>query len=270
MGFYQDAAIELQHIQRTISEIEQKLAVLPEGDFSLRTNGNGCKYYRVMDAEPSAGGRRKHQFVYISKSNREYAADLALRKYYQTLKEDLLGRAAAIRRLQRTVEHGCSHAEQLMAQKNFAELVEPRISTGEEEMRAWAAQDYVRNMDHPEYLKVPTEGGIMVRSKSEALIANMLTERGLAFRYENQTSVGTRTVYPDFTIWHPERGNLVIWEHFGMIGMQAYQSQIQARIDNYIANGYLTYKNFITTYESSEDPFDTEFASKIIRMMFDR
>ena len=270
MGFYQDAAIELQRIQQKISDIEQELSVLPEGGFSLRVNGEGCKYFRVMDAEPGAGGRRKHKFVHIPKSNREYAASLALRKYYETLKEDLLGRAAAIRRMQRTVDHGCRHAEQLMAQKNFAELVEPRISAGEKEMRAWAAEDYVRNTEHSEHLKVPTVGGFMVRSKSEALIADMLTERGLAFRYENRTTIGVRTIFPDFTIWHPEKGNLVIWEHFGMIGMQAYQSQIQARIDNYLSNGYLPYINLITTFESSEDPFDAEAASKIIRMMFGR
>jgi hypothetical protein len=64
---------------------------------------------------------------------------------------------------------------------------------------------------------------VMVRSKSEVIIANMLAERGVPFRYEVPLFAADGTFYlPDFTItW---RGEEWYWEHIGMLDKEKYQN----------------------------------------------
>jgi exodeoxyribonuclease V alpha subunit len=64
--------------------------------------------------------------------------------------------------------------------------------------------------------------GSMVRSKSEVIIANLLTAGGIPFRYELPLFAPDGTFYlPDFTIdW---RGKKFFWEHLGMLRDPKYK-----------------------------------------------
>ena len=64
----------------------------------------------------------------------------------------------------------------------------------------------------------------MVRSKSEVLVANLLTAKDIAFEYEVPLFAPDRTFYlPDFTIeW---RGKRYFWEHLGMLDKAEYKSR---------------------------------------------
>jgi hypothetical protein len=70
--------------------------------------------------------------------------------------------------------------------------------------------------------------GDMVRSKSELVIANLLHERGVPFRYEMLLLASDGTMYlPDFTItWN---GETWYWERWGMTSSDAYQRHRQAK-----------------------------------------
>lgn len=63
---------------------------------------------------------------------------------------------------------------------------------------------------------------IMVRSKSEVIIANLLFDRDIPFRYEIPLFAPDGTFYlPDFTItW---RGEEWYWEHWGLVSDTKYQ-----------------------------------------------
>ena len=68
-----------------------------------------------------------------------------------------------------------------------------------------------------------TLADVVVRSKSEVIIANMLFERDIPFRYEHPIFASDGTFYlPDFTItW---RGTDYFWEHVGMIHRDDYRA----------------------------------------------
>lgn len=68
-----------------------------------------------------------------------------------------------------------------------------------------------------------TLADLMVRSKSEVIIVNMLHERDIPFRYEVPLFASDGTFYlPDFTItW---RGQDWYWEHLGMLDQEKYRS----------------------------------------------
>jgi hypothetical protein len=64
----------------------------------------------------------------------------------------------------------------------------------------------------------------MVRSKSEVIIANMLFERGIPFKYEVPLFAPDGTFYlPDFTItWNGEEW---YWEHLGLMEDENYRNR---------------------------------------------
>ena len=65
---------------------------------------------------------------------------------------------------------------------------------------------------------------VMVRSKSEVIIANMLFEREIAFEYEKPLYARDGSFYlPDFTIlW---RGERYYWEHLGLLVREEYRNK---------------------------------------------
>jgi hypothetical protein len=64
----------------------------------------------------------------------------------------------------------------------------------------------------------------MLRSKSEVIIANMLHERSIPFRYEQPLFAGDGTLrLPDFTIaW---AGKTYFWEHLGRLDLVDYAEE---------------------------------------------
>lgn len=92
-----------------------------------------------------------------------------------------------------------------------------------------------------------TSKGDLVRSKSEVIIANLLYEHGINYKYEEPLiTVDGQKMIPDFTIYL-KNGEKLYWEHLGMIGIDSYDSNWLKKLEIY--NTY--YKNkLLKTYES--------------------
>lgn len=66
-----------------------------------------------------------------------------------------------------------------------------------------------------------TVSGVMVRSKSEVIIANLLAEHRIPFEYEEELRAGEQQFSPDFTItW---MGQVYYWEHLGRLDLEDYR-----------------------------------------------
>jgi ATP-dependent DNA helicase RecQ len=89
--------------------------------------------------------------------------------------------------------------------------------------------------------------GDYVRSKSEVIIANILFNEDIEYKYEEELYYsGSKKVSPDFTI---SLGNQhVYWEHLGMIGIESYDERWLAKLEIY--NAYFP-NRLITTYEGA-------------------
>jgi len=93
-----------------------------------------------------------------------------------------------------------------------------------------------------------TLADFMVRSKSEVIIANMLAERDIPFKYEVPLFAPDGTFYlPDFTVtW---RGQQWYWEHVGRMDLERYRNHWetkQAWYDKYFPG------QLVTTMEGSD------------------
>ena len=76
-------------------------------------------------------------------------------------------------------------------------------------------------MQHPQ--------GILVRSKSEVIVADALHDLGLEYSYETElTFAGEFPRRPDFTILRPGT-TPVYWEHLGMLDLSGYRADWESR-----------------------------------------
>lgn len=133
----------------------------------------------------------------------------------------------------------------------------------------WLSEDYNRCPDHPEHLIVPTLSNVLVRSKSEALIADELFRNQVPFHYEAALSVNGITVYPDFTIFSPNsERKTVIWEHFGLMGSESYAQNMKTKLSAYLDAGYLPGIDLIMTFERKLQPLDINYVRMLTAYHF--
>ena len=111
-------------------------------------------------------------------------------------------------------------------------------------------RDEADGVPYAEYLVHRTLRGELVRSKSELVIANHLYNVGLNYQYE-RICEGTKTpgrLRPDFT-FIDDAGDVVLWEHLGMMNRDDYRKGWEWKKEWYASNGYFEGTNLFTTTE---------------------
>ncbi len=122
-----------------------------------------------------------------------------------------------------------------------------------------------RKIENPK----PTDSGGLVRSWPEAYIANALHDAKLVYIYEKPfTLFDGHTIYPDFSIIHPESGELFIWEHFGRMDAAWYSNETVKKIKDYAKSGMSLGKNLIATFDTEEYKLTKEEIKQTIETFF--
>jgi hypothetical protein len=94
--------------------------------------------------------------------------------------------------------------------------------------------------------KLTTLTDYLVRSKSEVIIANMLFDNGIYFKYEEPLYAPDGSMYlPDFTVTF--RGETYYWEHVGMLNDAKYKDHWDTKLQWY--NKHFK-DRLLVTYES--------------------
>jgi hypothetical protein len=87
-----------------------------------------------------------------------------------------------------------------------------------------------------------TSRGDVVRSKSEAIIAELLHARGIDHAYERKLTFDDGSFrYPDFTIEDHDLGRTIYWEHLGMLGDSVYAERWERKRQWYSDHGVVEY-----------------------------
>lgn len=113
-----------------------------------------------------------------------------------------------------------------------------------------------------------TGSGLRVRSKSEAIIADLLDEAGVPFQYEAKLKIGEKIIYPDFKIPAPDENCFIYWEHFGLTNSEDYLDSMDRKLKLYRSGGITPWDHLITTYDTPEGAIDARKLRKIIRLYF--
>lgn len=110
-----------------------------------------------------------------------------------------------------------------------------------------------------------TAKDILVRSKSEVIVADTLTRLGISYEYEkkllNKNDEPTNYRLPDFTVSY--EGDTFYWEHLGMLSVPSYKEQWLRKRDWYEVNGYLS--RLITSEDGLDGSIDAAQIERVAR-----
>src|SRR5262249_53291529 len=106
-----------------------------------------------------------------------------------------------------------------------------------------------------------TATGVLVRSKSEVIVADTLTRLGISYEYERRLDAKGKPGdfrLPDFTV--ALEGDVFYWEHLGMLSVPSYRESWERKKAWYGANGILA--QLVTSEDGPDGSID---ASEIER-----
>lgn len=259
--FYERMQSELSQINSRISHLQNELNQFPPGKLIGVKNGNYIKWF-------NSNG---HSCTYIPKRQKALAINLAKKKYIQSQIEDLNAEKNAIEHCSEVCKCKANNTSYLESNHEFMDLIysyQDHPLSYSDEISEWAKSPYDQSSKHPESLKFKCPGGGYVRSKSELIIALMLSEYKIPFRYECPLVLRDVTFYPDFTTRHPHTGEYIYFEHFGLMDDSVYCSNAFQKLGIYSSYNIIPGKNLITTFESNDAALDPEFIRTLIEYYY--
>lgn len=243
--------------QQHLLEIYRKaLSTLPKGKLRYRMMNGRVRYFRY---NPETG-----KVTYLKDADKELVHKL---KYRRVTEEAI-----------RTIESNLNVEEKLLETYQPYDPVSCQMRLGKvyqdapelfyEKKGKHRKRENYQNSYRKEDLIHKTSFGMLCRSKSEAMIADLLYKAGIPFYYEARLILydewGEKQVYyPDFTIELPD-GSVIYWEHFGRMDLPDYRQKNFKRIANYHYNDIYPPNNLIITMESRKGGIDANAILRII------
>ena len=132
-------------------------------------------------------------------------------------------------------------------------------------LREWMKIPENQNPAFPKLRIHDTKRGVLVRSKSEVMIADSLFDRGILYKNETKLTLEGENYYPDFEIFHPKIRKIIWWEHLGRIADPKYVYKNLKKITVYGRNGIIVGENLILTWETEELPLTHRMIDQRIR-----
>ncbi len=211
-------------LEAVIDEKTNDLTGAPSGSLRCSMVSGRERYYHVTPLTGSDGS-------YIRRKDMHMAHMLAQKEYDRKVLDAARCELDMIRKAEIIVETGSAETVYSRLPACRRELVEPVILRKDRIAETWMDRSYVRKGfldDAPDYI---TRNGERVRSKSEILIADALSERGIPYYYEYPLflpEVGL--IHPDFLVLSDD-GDEIIWEHLGLMDDPVYIAAALRRID---------------------------------------
>ena len=244
-------------LDRLITRLKKDIAKAPEGMLRISPRKTYTQYYWRKNPSDRNG-------IYIHKDNMKLAVDLAQRDYNKKLLN-------IIEEEQHLANEYCRLLKEKQLEDAYDSLnrYKQELVTSLEDEKAkrialWNAEQYEK-MAIDATTEFYSNNGIRVRSKSELIIANMLEQYGVPYKYEKPITLkGMGTVHPDFTCLNTRTHKEIVWEHFGMMDNEAYASKNIIKLNTYNQNGYYIGKNMIASFETSLNPLSSRFVKAMI------
>ena len=254
--------MRVEALERAIKMANKELKRAPEGWLRISKSGNRDRFYRVTEKHEMKG-------QYIPKGNMQAVKALAQKDYAErvlkaaTAERDYWGKVLA-----KLTVFGTDTAYENLSDKRRA-LVKPYILPDDKYAQLWQAADYDASPYNAENKKLLTRRGDLVRSKSEVMIANVLDDLGIPYRYEQGIRMKDGHIYyPDFTLLDICKRDEVYLEHFGMIDDPQYLMRACKKVHDYERNGIFFGVNLLATFETSTMPLNAELTREMLRRFF--
>lgn len=255
--------LNITEIQERITKLEKlvktkkkEIEKLPDGHIRAITHGKGFQYYM-------RAGKNDKNGVYVPKKEHREVRKIVKKEYGLRVIKKAEEEIRILKRLLKLYQAGTVESEHSRMPQGKQVLVEPIEEDDETFVSKIISQKFEElkfDDNLPEYY---TNKGMRVRSKSEALIANLLDKLEIKYIYEMPISLYNGIVaHPDFSIIDVKHRRIIYWEHFGMMDNEDYANNALLKINSYEKSGLYVGELLFATFESSEHPINMKLIEK--------
>ena len=257
---YPEARLRVAELRRIERMLEGRLQNCPQGKIHLVPRSNRVMYYLRRSPSERSG-------VYISARDEKTIRTYLQKEYDERLLPIV---KQEIRELEKFLAADAGFPDQIRdlylafpeRARKYIDAVD--LPDGELEQN-WRDTAFEPKEVSDIPVKLVTEKGEHVRSKSELNIANALNRRKVPYRYECPLRLRGGTIYPDFTILNVRKRKVLYWEHRGMMDDRDYARRAVWRLKEYQQNQIYPGARLIITEETSASPLGTDEIYAIIR-----
>lgn len=245
-------------LQQWKKEKKKALVKVPDGSLRICSHGNKTQYYYRNNPKDFNG-------VYIKEKDIDLAKKLAQKDYDKKVLCSIEKEINAITKYLSSCPDKKAEDIYENLHRERQKIITPIIETDEEYIRKWQEEIYQGKEFYEDTPELYTLKGERVRSKSELIIADMLSNEGIPYRYEYPLYFrGIGKIYPDFTLLHTRNREEMFWEHFGMMDDPTYVENAIKKITTYEQNGIFPGENLIMTFETRKHPINQRLVKRLI------
>lgn len=246
----------LSHLEELSAQTIKKQLSMPEGKLRTTKNKGTFQYYCVSESSKKRTYIPKEKFSLIKK--------LAQKDYNKKLIKTCRLQIKQLKKFIRLSEKNsiATIYEKLPSARQT--LVTPAILSDEQFSKEWLSLEFHHKAVDKASPYVTLKGE-SVRSKSEVIIANTLSQLGIPYRYEFPVALKSFDVHPDFYCLNIRTRKEFVWEHFGMMDSPEYAQNAVSKLNAYSESGYIPGVNFISTFETTSSPLNTKTVEKLAK-----
>ncbi len=251
-----------RRLQKALRQAEIDEESYPEGYLRVSVSKGHVRYYQVLEPNDKTG-------KYLTKGHMEQVRLLAQKNYNEKFLKHSRAELELIKKVRKKLSKSNADLSYQNLSTSRKELIRPYIQTDEEYVEYWLGKKIRTNQFMEEEKKYVTHNGEKVRSKSEAIIADILCELGIPYRYEQALVLNNGiTRYPDFTLLKVSTRKEYYLEHFGLLDLEEYRKTCIKKLGEYMENGIYLGWQLLITYETEEYPLDTTGIKKMLKKVF--
>ena len=250
----------LRYEKQLLQHFRRRLEQCPTGYLQMRICNNRKQYYHKLPNQKKP--------IYLDQNHGWLVNELKYKRVLQEavkrLEENIAAKESALRKIQ---PYDYVSIEEVLpgAYKGAERPVKDRnLLNGLQNGQGFTQS---KNPFKREYLIHQTTFGLITRSKSEAMTAELLYAAGLFIHYEKKLILydengNVKVRYPDFTL--PIAGETWYWEVKGRFQEERYRLRDTETERLYHLNGIYEPKNLIVTKDGPDGSFNTEGVIRII------
>jgi len=271
---------EKNYYKELIGKFEKELLLLPIGSISKkRINGKDYLYHQTCktiqgrpkkcsEEHPDAGRNRQIISTYLKKDDLEVVTGIKRKRFIEKSMPKL---RKALKILEQLSEKYYPYnpleiLNSLSGIYSNIPISEFNLERNKDSLE-WLNLKEIPNDFFAENLRHITTSGRIVRSQSEAIIANLLDANHISYKYEVEIDVENKKCFPDFAVFRKSDGKIIYWEHFGLMSNEDYANAMLHKIDDYHSAGIVLWDNLIMTSDSMEGSIDAKRIDNMIKMV---
>lgn len=260
----------LSEVKNCISDVSGTLKTSPAGTLCIKHIDKTVRYYQI--------NKNDTKKQYLGRNCRQKVRALEEKAYLTELLKVAKQEESVLERVQRILESMPDYKTVFLnippERRHLIRPYENVLPKTDKHIRFECSG----KRSVPDDIKLITQNGEHVRSKSELIIADRLKAAGVPYYYENPLMMimppdkskfdcyepEISYWHPDFTVLNKTTGKQYLWEHFGMLENAEYCVSCQRKLEIYAQHGYFPGENLIISSESLNHGLNLEYVDLLI------